>query len=91
MSRPLLCHLGVAHHWRTHGVEPGELVRRCQECGREQVGLDWRWLVTRSTTCKLRGHRWVAVTYPGTEDSRFVRCLRCARRTEKGGPIAPFL
>jgi hypothetical protein len=46
--------------------------------------MDWSLMLKRMTVCKIINHRWVPITYPGSEGSgRFLRCLRCGKEDHK--------
>lgn len=44
--------------------------------------------VLRRLACLVRDHRWQRVDYPGadTPDGYFLRCARCGKVRDSGGP-----
>jgi hypothetical protein len=52
--------------------------------------MDVRALVKRMTVCKVAGHKWARVPYPGSEGSgHFLRCLRCGKENHRGTSVLP--
>jgi hypothetical protein len=52
--------------------------------------MDARKLITRMTTCKIRDHAWVQMSYASTEDDRtgrFLRCQRCGKEAHGGSAV----
>lgn len=52
--------------------------------------MDWKCLLKRATVCKLANHKWVLITYPGSEGSaHFFRCMRCGKENHRGAGPRP--
>lgn len=43
-------------------------------------------VLMRLTVCKVAGHKWSRIAYPGSEGAgHFLRCFRCGKEKDIGG------
>lgn len=48
--------------------------------------MDPKHVLMRLTVCKVAGHKWARIAYPGSEGAGyFLRCSRCGKERHGGG------